>query len=251
MSPVRRFRPTRFVLLLLAGAGTFLPAGRAVAGGFLPLVGDVPLAGARLLTAEGRWLTGEVQVRSTSPHGITRITLREPDGTRHKLDADDVEQILAPMTRAIRRAARTDTTSARESSAPTGDDALGVASELIFDAIAWPDESRRVILQRVNPGFDRGIRVYAHEDWNKRITSIGDRAASGEEPKTFVVVKNGERPTSLNKRNYDDRFLELFGDCPALVARVPKRERELRSFADHLLAYDRECSPSADAGPAK
>jgi len=236
MTSVRRTLPLASILALALS----LPA---LAGGFLPAIGDAPLERASVLTADGRWLHGELSTRSTNTHGITRITLREPDGTRHKLDAKRIERIVAPLGKLARMTVASESSSTIEKAVRTDWDRLHAATEVVFDAVAWPDPEDRVLMQRVNPGFDHRIRVYSHPNWKEGTTSIGSVAVAGDEPNAFVVVREGSAPVKVSKRNYDDRFAELYGDCPEFVASVPEKAREFRDFADQLLAYDQQCVP--------
>ncbi len=234
--------------LALTVALTMAAGGPAAAIGFLPAVGTIPFHDARVETAAGETLSGELSVRFTGFHGISRIALREAGGERRVLGASEVVRVVAPLTAPYRLGMLDASFTTIEKSIRTDHGQIYRTQEVTFDSIVWPRAPKQVLLQRVNPGFDHAIVVYALENAKEGTTTILGVPAFGDEPKAYLVVQRGGEPFRVRKGSYAEQFERLFGDCPELVATVPKSQRKFRHFADHVLLYDQRCVPPPAAG---
>ncbi len=216
-------------------------AGPASAVGFLPVLDGLPDRDIRVTTAEGQVFAGEVRGTASNSRGLTRITLVEPSGAKHRLKIAELKQVVVPTPVFAHPAMVAAATTTLEKAVKTDWERLSEVRELVFDSVPWPGGGKRVLLMRVNPGFDRRVQVYGLPNAKEGTTRINEKAFFGDEPKAFLVVKDGGEPSRIGKGNYRESFETLFADCPALLERVPRDERKFKHFADHLYEYETAC----------
>jgi hypothetical protein len=209
--------------------------------GFLVPVDFLPEGQVQVLTTDGRVLRGQAPKGSSNSLGIRRFTLIQPDGTRLRLRAKEVLRVTGPADADVRAAMIESSVITIEKASNTDWRQIEDVNELVFDSIAWPDPDDRVLLLRLNPGFDRNFRVYALTKSRESVISFGGVRAFGGEIKAHIVVKGDQPPIKVKKGNYRQLFETLYGDCPTLLAAYPKKDREFSDFANHVAQYDREC----------
>jgi hypothetical protein len=219
------------------------------ARGFLPVLEGMPPVHARLVTANGEVFWGQLSGELQGLEGTYGLDLRDEDGTVHYFHANDVREIFlpleGPMLGLVHAAMVIDGVSTIEKAIRTDYQAIQELDALNFDAVRWPGRRDAIILQRVNPGFDSAIRVYALRNAREWKFFFDDLPISGDEQKRFLAVKDG-KTYSILKKSYRDEFPILFGDCDALLEQVPRRKRKFRRFADHVAAYEQLCGPGAE-----
>lgn len=255
MTVHHRPAPRRVALRARAGLAAALAlalADPAFAARFVTPREDVMGSTVRVFTTEGAVIDGEVVGIRTRTHGPDRITIRDGSGTRRRLRADEVRFLVIPLgggtpppadvAELLARVLRPD----YEPAPPVRD--------LVFEPVTWPKKGH--LLQRVNPGFDRRMQVYAvpadtkpdpdSDDVTRYRKTLLYRTLRGDEWKNvYVAVKDGGAPVEVDSQGYERRTFErLFGDCQAVLDRYPPGDREFRHFADHVLAYDMHCGGS-------
>ena len=109
--------------------------------------------------------------------------------------------------------------------------------ELVFEQVTQR-RGKPLLLQRVNPGFDRRIRVYALPHARSRADENPDAIESSL---LYRAIREGGEPLRLTKSSYRRAFDRLLGDCPAVLERYPRGERKFRHFADHVYAFEELC----------
>lgn len=107
------------------------------------------------------------------------------------------------------------------------------------------DPKREVLVQLVNPGFESRIRVY-DDPFATETAGVGFAGVqvTGGMDKSFYVRANG-KVFRLKKKNYDDKFSELFGSCPAMMTKYGKNFA-WRDFCSHVFMFDQECDDLAN-----
>lgn len=229
-------------LLALAAASSPAPA---AAAGFLPTLEHHTFSQVRVVTTDGRVIDGVVRGHSTGPRGLKRITVRDAAGAKHKLTGHEIRQVIVPLDPDLREALMAEATTTIEKAIKTDYEPIFETGAMVYDSMAWPKPDNRLLLQRVNPGFDTLIQVYGlplSKEWSWFGDADGHRPAwFGDEPKAYLVVKRGGPPVRVEKDAYRHQFEALFADCPALLEGVPRDERKFRHFADHVYTYELSC----------
>jgi hypothetical protein len=126
--------------------------------------------------------------------------------------------------------------------APSGFDKLARADRLMSDATKWNDDKSAhanhikdgyvffetvdvmikkkkmtLLLQLLNPGFARNIKVY-FDPYAGETASIGFGGikVAGGDAKSYYFKKGDNVAFRMEKKNYDEEFENLYGDCPEL-----------------------------------
>lgn len=214
----------------------------AAAAGFLPTLEEHPFSYVRVVTTDGRVIEGRVSGQRTGLRGLKRITVVDETGAKHRLTGQEIRQVIVPLDADQRNALMEEATTSIEKAIKTDYETIFETGEMIYDSIAWPEPDNRLLLQRVNPGFDTLIQVYGLPLSKEWTFGGGDRPAwFGDEAKSYLVVKRGGRPVRIEKDEYRRQFEALFADCPPLLEGTPREERKFRNFADHVYAYELSC----------
>lgn len=218
----------------------------AEAGGFLTPLEDFPFTEGTVVTTDGRILVGEVRLRLEGFRGFKKIAVIDREGTKHRLRATEVRSILAPLDEASRAIMALQAVTTIEKAIETDWEKIRETEGLVYDALAWPEADRRIIVQRLNPGFDTAIQVYHLGNAREYVWKFKGIPIAGDQEKAFLVMKNGEGPIKIKKRAYEDEFFTLFADCPEVLASLEDDDADFEDFADHVALYDRTCGLAAN-----
>lgn len=79
------------------------------------------------------------------------------------------------------------------------------------------------LLQLLNPGFANGIKIYTDPRASQSASvDVAGLTGAGDNAKSYYVKKGDEVAFRLYRKNYDDEFGHLYGDCKAFVKEFPK-----------------------------
>ena len=241
------------VQALVLGLVLLLFATPTFARGFIPVIEGMPPVNVRLVTVDGQVFWGQIAGELQGIEGTHAVDLYDEDGNVRHFPANSVREIFLPLEGPILALVHTamviDGVSTIEKAIRTDYKAIKELDALHFDAVRWPGRRDSIVLQRVNPGFDRAIRVYALRNAREGVFFFDDIPIAGDEQKRFLAVKDG-KTYSILKKSYRHEFPILFSDCPELLEEVPRRKRKLRNFAKHVAAYQQMCGPATEAGDA-
>lgn len=236
----RKLRPllgstAALTLALLAGASA------VEARGFLPPLDHLPQPAAHVITVDGQELFGDIPGYSQRYRGISRITLRNDFGQRTKLRAEDVRQVIIPVGPGTEIDMYAEVLTTVEKAIKADYELIHNVRAIVFDSVKWPESDRHLLLQRVNPGFDRDIQVYAMLNADEGVSTFDGIPWFGDEETSYLAVKDQGEPLRIKKRHYRRDFERLFGDCQGFLDTVPKSQRKFRNFADHVYTYQQTC----------
>lgn len=192
-----------------------------------------------VITVSGERISGVLRGATNEKGYITRLTIEDELGNRHKFKAADVQRFaIKPGAFAKLSTINEKGTSIRHIVKTDHNDILD-REWIIFDQQDMPRTKRRIaLLQLLNPGFDEHIKVYDHSNGSKsmpiRIMSI---PIVGGEERTFWVVKGDGKPEIVRKAKFKKAFKELFADEPMLVASA-KRKPKFKDFAQYISFYN-------------
>lgn len=98
-----------------------------------------------------------------------------------------------------------------------------------------------LLLQLLNPGFANKIKVY-FDPYAQETASVGVAGfkVAGGDAKSYYF-KKGDAPAFLmQKKNYDDEFENLYGDCPELKKEYAKK-LGWSNVEKHVYYYSENC----------
>ncbi len=98
-----------------------------------------------------------------------------------------------------------------------------------------------LLMQMVNPSFSQKIKVY-HDPRAKESMrlGVGSFTVAGGDDKSYYVKVGNATAVKIKKNDYDDTYLALYKDCPALLKKL-KDDHRWAKFDEHLWAYTTEC----------
>lgn len=232
---------THAALTLLTCAIFISTAADAKTRKFLPSIG-IPRVQGQVTTVDGKVYEGLISTKFANHRGSSHIWVETADGERFSLHARQVKELLVPANNMIRMAMAEQSSGSVEAAIKADYKTMHDTPMLVFDPLTWPKTEKVYLLQLLNPGYDRRIRVYPVE-LAKEATFFFAKGIPlfGDEPEAFLVVKDDGTPRKIKEHRYDNEFLWLYGDCPRFLAERPKRDRDFKYFAEDLRLYDQLC----------
>ncbi len=103
-------------------------------------------------------------------------------------------------------------------------------------------KTRTLMMQLVNPSFSNKVKVY-DDPLTGETMGLGVAGVTfvGGGGKSYFVKKKGDKIAhKLHKKNYDEEFKMLFGDCKAVVKKYGKNPK-WSDFEAHVWEYTQAC----------
>lgn len=190
----------------------------------------------------GNEVEGTVKKISRKKGLIEEIMIVSESGKKVKYDPADIQHMYLP---------------------PSGFDKLSNALEYMDDATMWSNsdlnadiinkgyayfeqaevmvkkKKMTLLMQLLNPSFSGKVQVY-HDPFANETASvgIGGIKMAGGDDKSYYVKKGDEVAIRLKKKDYDEHYERLFGDCAEVGA---KEKIKWSEFQATVYAYDKEC----------
>ncbi len=98
-----------------------------------------------------------------------------------------------------------------------------------------------LLVQLLNPSSCSKIRVY-HDPYASETMAVGVAGftVAGGDAKSYYVSVRGETANLLQKRDYDEAFGNMYGDCPAFVEAEKEKIKWLH-LERHVFEYHQAC----------
>ena len=187
---------------------------------------------------EGKVVSG--RAIKSSPRSIKVADIA---GNKIKLSADQIKSAKIKASDLIKFAiANENLGSIEELTKANWKDIIN--SEFLFYEHALAPKKKKdksYLYQLLNPGFDSKIKIFHNPFGSESGGSaiLGVQVTGGEE-KSYLLVKNGQKSFKVKKGNYKKLFMEIYGDCPAMVEAFGNKIK-FDDLAGHVFAYDRIC----------
>lgn len=194
---------------------------------------------AYVITQEGDSISGYLRNGTVASGFIRRITLIDQVGNKRKFKAAQLQRFaIQPDFFAKLDAVASNSISIRQSIQTDFDEILD-RDWLIYDSHNIPRRKGKTgLFQLLNVDFDQHIKVYYHPYGSKSMPlSLGGVNIVGGENRTFMVVKDNQKPQIVRKAKYEKAFVELFGDDPDFL-QAWQRKAKFRDFAQHIALYN-------------
>lgn len=199
-----------------------------------------------LVTSKGDTLRGELKT-ALFLGGLLKSFSYELDGSkeRMKFKAEDVRYLKIKASKLANLESMSAGASSLKRMHNTDFEQIRNREFIEFEQALQPGKKERyVLLQLLNPGFDRKIKVYFDPNGPKSGTmSVSGVAVTGGEDKSYLVIKNGAKAERIKKKDYEENFALLFGDCPELIKVYSSTGEKIRfaDMASHIFDYDQAC----------
>ncbi len=196
---------------------------------------------------DGKEIVGFIDDIDRKKGLIEEITIKNMDKKKIKLKPEDVKFMYI---------------------APSGIDKFSKGVNIMNDATKWNEdksahaehikngyvffestevmikkEKLTLLMQLVNPGFAHGIKVYFDPRASESTSfGIGGITVAGGGAKSYYFKKGDGIAFKMEKKNYDDEFANLYGDCPDLSKEFPKKEQGWSKVEKHVFFYSEKCN---------
>lgn len=201
---------------------------------------DIPMSNrGYALLKSGEVIEGKI-LKSTSTRGITKVSLEDMSGTKHKINAEEMYEFAIAMNDAVRLQYLMERGSSVKKIL-SKDQPTAKPQDFIIFRNTSVNGQKALLLQLLNPDFDEVFEVF-YDPFARKTTAIeGDYIRwTGDKHRAFFISKNGGELLKLKNGNYRKAFEVLFGDCPQLLSEV--RNPKLENLGDHILLYQNYCT---------
>ena len=98
-----------------------------------------------------------------------------------------------------------------------------------------------LLLQLLNPGFAKKIKVYFDPYASETMAvGIGGITVAGGDAKSYYFKKGDAAAFKMQKKNYEEEFDNLYGDCPDLKKEFGKKIG-WSNVEQHVFFYSEKC----------
>lgn len=221
----------------------FVVGNNSYCQGFITPVGSIT-GNATIITVDGKLLNGKIRSASFGTRGISRLSFVENNGTKHVFKPEGVNSLKIKVDGLAKLEMFADKTSNLKKLINSDFDEIVDRKFIYYERVELPNKKGSFrLLQLVNPGFDKKIKVYYNPLGQSGTTTVGNLVVSGNEAKSYIVVKKGVPGSEIIKKNKYKKthFQSLFGDCSKLKSIYPEKEINFNKFAEHIVVYNKLC----------
>jgi hypothetical protein len=194
---------------------------------------------------DGKEIVGFIDDIDRKKGLIEEITIKDMDQKKIKLKPEDVKHMYI---------------------APSGFDKLSRANAKTYNATKWDDDKSAhatyikdgyvffettqvmikkkemtLLLQLLNPGFANKIKVYFDPFAGETSgLSFGGIKVTGGDAKSYYFKKGADAAFKMQKKNYDEEWEHLYGDCPDLKKQFEKK-MGWSEVEKHVFYYSENC----------
>ena len=114
---------------------------------------------------------------------------------------------------------------------------------IIFEtALKAKKKDKARLMQLLNPGFDKKIKVYADPEAKETAgLALGGVKLIGGEDKSYLLVKDGTKAVKVKKKSYRNDFEELYAGCPKMIMVFEGDKIKWADVAGHVFVYNEVC----------
>lgn len=192
----------------------------------------------------GDTLSGKLTSASLINNYLKNVTLKLEDGSKRKLDAAEMKTLTVKVSALAKMAMMNESANSIFRTIKTDFNSI-INREYIFfeEALRATKKDKPAMMQLLNPGFDRVIKVYADPNANETGgLQMNDVTISGGADKSYLFVKNNEKVVIVKKGSYRRNFDELYFDCADMVTAFEGDKTKFKDIASHVFVYDQLCN---------
>ncbi|MCF1751137.1 hypothetical protein [Mariniradius sediminis] len=191
------------------------------------------------LLKSGEVIEGRI-INSNSTRGITKVSLEDMSGTKHKISAEEIFEFAIAMNDAVRLQYMMERGSSVKKLL-SKDQPTAKPKDFIIFRNTSVNGQKELLLQLLNPDFDEVFEVF-YDPFARKTTSLEGEYIrwTGDKHRAFFISKNGGPLMKVKKGNYKKAFEVLFGDCPQVLSDV--RKPKLEDLGNHILLYQNYCA---------
>lgn len=198
---------------------------------------------ASVFLQNGDTLKGKLTSASLVNSYLKNIVLKLEDGNKRKLSPEEVKVLQVKASTLAKMAMLNESGSSVFRLVKTNFDEIINREYIIFEqALRATKKDKPALMQLLNPGFDRLIKVYADPNANETGgLQINDISVTGGKNKSYLFVKSNSKVVIVKKNSYRKNFDDLYGDCEKMMINFEGDKLKFNDMAGHVFVYDQLC----------
>lgn len=194
--------------------------------------------------ANGTTVVGKIKLTSLDKKGyLTAISLKDTSGITNNYDAQDINRLYAKMDLLAKMDAFYGSSSSTAEMFGIEFHEVMERQYIIYEQALLPKKKDKFrLLQLVNPGSDKNIKVYhdpdAKETKRLKLYSV---ALTGGKDRSYLVVVHNQKALKLKKKKYKKIFPQLYGSCPKMIKLMGMNKIKFKDMPAHIYAFDQLC----------
>lgn len=192
----------------------------------------------------GDTLSGKLTSASLINSYLKNVTLKSTDGSKRKLEAAEMKTLNVKVSEMARMAMMNESANSIFRTIKTDFSSIVSRDYIFFEqALRATKKDKPAMMQLLNPGFDRAIKVYADPNANETggLQMEGITITGGAD-KSYLFVKNNEKVVIVKKGSYKRNFDELYANCPEMLTAFEGDKTKFKDIAGHVFVYDQLCN---------
>ena len=241
-TPMKSFKMI-FCVVALAGISA-----AAHGQGFIePLkADDIGLLGNKpciVTLASGEEIKGEFKSAVLLGGYLDKISITTADGGKAKFQPEDIVSLKVKAGTLAKLSMVVESASSIKEITSVNFNEIVEREWIIFEtALKAKKKDKARLMQLLNPGFDKQIKVYADPEAKEtRGLALGGVKLTGGEDKSYLLVKDGTKAVKVKKKNYRDNFDELYAACPKMLTVFEGDKIKWADVAGHVFVYNQVC----------
>lgn len=194
---------------------------------------------------DGKEVTGTIKDLDWKKGLIEEVKLKDMDDKKVKIKPEEIKFMYLPPSGLAKMSASVEHLSNLDNmmNDDLDNDILGKGYVYLEKSeVRIKKKTRTLMMQLVNPSFSKKIKVYDDPMAKEAMgLGVGGVTVAGGGEKSFFVKKQGEKVAfKLEKKNYDEEFKMIFGDCKEFMAKYGEDHR-WSDFEKHVFEYSQMC----------
>jgi hypothetical protein len=207
-------------------------------------IGVILNSPATIVLQNGDTLSGKLTSASLVNNYLKNVTLKSEEGIKRKVDAAEMKTLRVKASALAKMAMMNESANSIFRAIKTDFNAIINREYLFFEqALRATKKDKPAMMQLLNPGFDRAIKVYADPNANETGgLQTDDVTITGGADRSYLFVKNNEKVVIVRKGSYRRNFDELYSDCPDMLTAYEGDKTKFKDIASHVFVYDQLCN---------
>jgi hypothetical protein len=214
--------------------------------GFIEPLDDIDLLGNKpciVTLASGQEVKGEFKSAVLLNGYLDKIIVNTLNGEKAKFQPEDIVSLKIKAGTLAKLNMLSESVSSIKELTKTNFDEIIEREYIVFEtALKAKKKDKARLMQILNPGFDKKIKVYADPQAKEtRGLALGGIRLTGGEDKSYLLVKDGAKTVKVKKKSYRDNFQELYATCPKMLAVFEGNKIKWDDVAGHVFVYNQVC----------
>ena len=191
----------------------------------------------------GEELNGQFKSAVLLSGYLDKITIVTPSGEKTKFQPEDIVSLKVKAGSLAKLTMLAESASSIQEITKTDFNEIIDREYITFEtALKAKKKDKARLMQLLNPGFDKKIKVYADPEAKETAgIALGGIQLTGGEDKSYLLVKDGSKAVKAKKKSYDKNFEELYAGCPKMIAGLKSGKIKWADVAGHVFLYNQVC----------